>query len=73
MLETIVYIHLFYNAISKMGEYFASVVGRPNTVDDDILIKSITKLAITGSLTDLRRRTEVMNTCQTLDDFTEKL
>ena len=55
-----------------MGEYFAPVIGRSNTVDDDVLIKSITQLAVVGSSTDSHQRIEVMNTYQTLDDLTEK-
>ena len=67
--------HVIYliESIAKTGEYVSPVIGRPKTIDNDVLIKTITKLALVGSSADPRRRTEVINTCKTLNDLTEKL
>ena len=47
--------------------------GRPTIIDDDILIKTITDMALIGSSVYSRRRTEVINCCKSLDDLTDKL
>ena len=60
-------------SISKTGEYVSPVIGRPETTDDDVLIKTITQLGLVGSLADPHRRTKVISTCKTLNDLTEKL
>ena len=60
-------------SIAKTGEYVSPVIGRPKTIDNDVLIKTITQLALVGSSADPRRRTEAINTCKTLNDLTEKL
>ena len=46
---------------------------RPKCHDEDVLVKIITYITIAGSAADSRRRTEVINTCKTLDDLVEKL
>ena len=56
-----------------MGEDVSPVTGRSKTIDDDVLIKTITQLALAESSADPHRRTEVINTCKTLKDLTEKL
>ena len=56
-----------------MGAYVALIIGRPKTVDDIFFIKTITQPAMAGSSVDPYRRTEVKNTCKTLNDLTEKL
>ena len=60
-------------SIAKTGEYVSPVIGRSKTIDDDVLIKTVTQLALVGSSANPRRRTKVINTCKTLNDLTEKL
>ena len=60
-------------SIANTGEYVSPVIGRPKTIDDDVLIKIITQLALVESSADPHRRTQVINTCKTLNDLTEKL
>ena len=60
-------------SIAKTGEYVSPVTGRPKTIDDDVLIKTITQLTLVGNSADPRCRTEIINTCKTLNDLTEKL
>ena len=60
-------------SIANTGEYVSPVIGRPKTIDDDVLIKTITQLALVKNSADPHRRTEVINTCKTLNDLTEKL
>ena len=60
-------------SIAKTGEYVSPVISRPKMIDNDVLIKTITQLALAGSSADPRCRTEVINTCKTLNDLTEKL
>ena len=60
-------------SIANTGEYVSPVIGRPKTIDDDVLIKIITQLALVESSADSHRRTQVINTCKTLNDLTEKL
>ena len=43
------------------------------TTDDNVLINTITQLALLGSSADPHYWTEVINTCKTLNDLTEKL
>ena len=59
--------------IAKTGEYVSPVIGRPKTIDDDGLIKTITQLALVGSSADPHCRTEVINTRKILNNLTEKL
>ena len=60
-------------SIAKTGEYVSPVIGKPKTIDNDVLIKTITQLALVGSSADPRRRTKVINTYKTVNDLTEKL
>ena len=60
-------------SLAKTGTYEAPVIGRPMSVDDSALISAITKIALAGSAADDRRRTEMINTCKTLDDLVEQL
>lgn len=48
---------------------------KPNSTDtaEDELLKTITAIAITGSASDDRRRTEMIRTVKTLDDLTDEL
>ena len=50
--EKIVCIHIFTASIVKTREYVAPVIGRPKTVDDDVLIKTITRLSMAESSPD---------------------
>lgn len=50
--EKIVCIHIFTVSIAKTREYVAPVIGRPKTVDDDVLIKTITRLSMAESSPD---------------------
>ena len=56
-----------------LGTFNAPVAGRPKSIDDKALISAITDIAIAGSAADDRRRTEIINTCKTLNDLVEKL
>ena len=47
--------------------------GRPEIYDQDDLIKTITDIALKGSATDDRRRTEIIRTVKTLDDLVDEL
>ena len=48
-------------------------VGRPPVTDDNILIQSITDIALAGSAADDRRRSEIIRTIKSLDDLHEYL
>lgn len=60
-------------SIVQTGTYHEPTAGRPKKIDDDALISAITDIAIAGSAADERRRTEIINTCKTLDDLVNKL
>ena len=59
-------------SIAQTEEYVSPVIGRPKTIDNDVLIKTITQVAVVGSSAVPYRRTKVINTCETLNDLTEK-
>ena len=58
---------------TRWEKMFPQLLVDQKTIDDDVLIKTITQLALAGSSADSHRRTEVINTCKTLNDLTEKL
>lgn len=55
------------NVRKKLG--MQPKVGRPTVTDDNILIQSITDIALAGSAADDRRRSEIIRTIKTLDDL----
>ena len=55
--------------VDETSDQATITMGRPQKHDETELIKTITDIAIAGSAADPRRRSEVINTCKTLDDL----
>ena len=61
------------NTVDETSSSVKATLGRPHKHDEQELIKTITKIAISGSSADPRRRTDVINSVKTLDDLHSEL